>query len=290
MQYKSLFPIILLTLRQQCVRMRIRIAGKQTGPQLWMMFQGRVAAVSYLNTVPFIYGIEHAHLLRAGLILSPPSRCVTAFAEGEADIALVPAAGLSSLPDAHLITRFCIGADGPVRTVTLMSDSPVGAIRRIWLDGHSRTSALLIKILCEELWNITPEYRQLDDYSVVDVPQEGDAYLLIGDKVFDYEGRFSHIHDLAVHWRELTGLPFVFAVWIAREGVPEEVAEALSASLEYGIDHIPEAVNYYGHSGKAYAVEYLTENIDFILDDPKRQALSLFLEKGARFRTPSGHG
>ncbi|MCD8071751.1 MAG: menaquinone biosynthesis protein, partial [Alistipes sp.] len=236
---------------------------------------GRIAAVSYLNTVPFIYGIEHAGRLRAGLILSPPSRCVTAFTRGEADIALVPAAAVPHLPDAKVITPYCLGAVGPVRTVTLMTDSKVGHIRRVWLDGHSRTSAVLVKVLCAEYWNISPEFRQLDDYGVIDRAGEGDAYLLIGDKVFDYEGRFKYVHDLAVCWQEHTGLPFVFAVWVAREGVDEAIIEALTRSFEYGMEHIPESVAYYGHSGKEYALRYLTENIDFPLDDPKRRALEL---------------
>ncbi|MCD8173241.1 MAG: menaquinone biosynthesis protein [Alistipes sp.] len=255
-----------------------------------MMFPGRVAAVSYLNTVPFIYGIEHARLLRAGLILSPPARCVTAFTDGEADIALVPAAAVPGIPDAEIITPYCLGAHGPVRTVTLMSDSETGRISRLWLDGHSRTSALLIRILCDELWGIRPEFLQLDDYTAVDRPVPGDAFLLIGDKVFDYEGRFAHTWDLAVCWRELTGLPFVFAVWIARRGVPQEAVDMLTESLEYGVSHIPQAISYYGHSGKSYAQDYLTHNIDFHLDAPKREALTVFLEKGRRFLPPPNPG
>ncbi|MCC8036420.1 MAG: menaquinone biosynthesis protein [Rikenellaceae bacterium] len=246
-------------------------------PQL--IYPGRIAAVSYLNTVPFIYGIEHSGCLRAGLILSPPSRCVAAFTEGEADIALVPVAAVPQLPDAKVVTSFCIGAVGPVRTVTLMADCPVGQIERIWLDGHSRTSAALVKILCAEYWNISPEFLQLDDYRAIDRPRKGDAFLLIGDKVFDYEGRFARIFDLAVCWQEYTGLPFVFAVWVARESVGEEVIEALVRSFEYGMGHIPESVAYYGHSGKEYAVRYLTENIDFPLDDRKYRALESFWEK-----------
>ena len=82
-----------------------------------MVIVPRIAAVSYLNTIPFIYGIEHEGNLRAELLLSPPSLCAKNFAEHKADIALVPAAAVPSLADAQVVTEYCIGAAGPVRTV-----------------------------------------------------------------------------------------------------------------------------------------------------------------------------
>jgi chorismate dehydratase len=266
-----------------------RIADTRTIVELicgniWMMFRGRIAAVSYLNTVPFIYGMEHANLLRAELLLSPPSRCFSLFESGEADIALVPVGALISYPDNYqIVTSFCIGASAPVRTVALMSHSPLTEIRRIHLDAHSRTSVLLVQVLCRELWNIAPEFVPMEDYSVAEQPEAGDAFLFIGDKVFDYETRFPHIHDLAEGWQRLTGLPFVFAVWVAKPDADMEIIEALQQSLDYGTRHIREAIAYYGHSGKPYAYDYLTHNIDFNFDDRKRKALSLFMEKGRMF-------
>lgn len=248
-----------------------------------MMFRSKIAAVSYLNTIPFIYGIEHARLLQAELLLSPPSRCVTSFDSGAADIALVPSAAVPHLKDAQIITSYCIGAHDPVRTVTIMSNHAASDIKRLYLDSHSRTSVLLARILCDGLWNICPEYVHLDDYSLVDNPQPGDGFVLIGDKVFDYEGRFAHTYDLAECWQKWTGLPFVFAVWIARAGVPQQTIDELQESLTYGVAHIPEAIAYYGHSGKPYALEYLTKNIDFVFDSQKHKALSLFWEKGLKF-------
>lgn len=247
------------------------------------MFRGKVAAVSYLNTVPFIYGLEHAGFLRAGLILSPPSHNVASFASGDADIALLPVGALPETKNAEIVTSYCLGASNPVRTVVVMSDSPIENVRRIMLDAHSRTSVLLVKILADELWHIAPEWVDMQDYAVVEKPQQGDAFLFIGDKVFDYEGRFRYSYDLAEAWEQMTGLPFVFAVWIARPEVTQETIDALEASLAYGVKHIPEAIAWYGHSGKPYAREYLTKNIDYIFDDQKHKALSLYWEKGQRF-------
>ena len=84
----------------------------------------KISAVSYLNTVPFIYGINHADNLRADLLLSPPAQCAQAYLDKKADIALVPSGSLPMFDDAEIITEFCIGAEKSVRTVTVMRNNP----------------------------------------------------------------------------------------------------------------------------------------------------------------------
>jgi chorismate dehydratase len=152
------------------------------------------------------------------------------------------------------------------------------------------TSVMLTKVLAAELWHIKPQWRDLSDYSVADTPKEGEAFLFIGDKVFDYEGRFKYTLDLADCWRELTGKPFVFAVWIARKGTDTAVIDALEQSLELGVERVWEAIVEYGHDGKDYAYTYLTQNIDFLFDNQKHQALELFREKGLKVVPPTNPG
>jgi len=103
-----------------------------------------------LNTIPFIYGLRHHANLGAELLLAPPATCYQNFVEGKADIALMPAAMVPSLPDAEIITDYCIGAVGKVRTVTVMSDSPIAKVRRIFLDAHSKTSVQLCGFLAKK--------------------------------------------------------------------------------------------------------------------------------------------
>lgn len=136
-----------------------------------------IAAVSYLNTVPFIYGIRHADKLRAELLLAPPSACARNFIDRKADIALVPAGALPLMDDAEIVTNYCIGAEKSVRTVTVMSNVPIGEATVIHLDSHSMTSALLVRILAAELWHIRPEWRELTDYSAAEHPAEREAFL-----------------------------------------------------------------------------------------------------------------
>ena len=255
-----------------------------------MDFIPKITAVSYLNTIPFVYGLKHADNLRAELTLAPPADCARNYIEGKADIALLPAAVVPTLKDATVITDYCIGAVGAVRTVTVMSNHPITAVKRIWLDAHSRTSVQLCGYLAKHKWHIQPEWLHMGDYSRVDSPEEGDAFLLIGDKVFGYEGRFTYVYDLAIEWREATKLPFAFAVWVARKGVPNEVTDELQRALTFGVEHTWEAITespYMGKDNGITAYEYLTRNIDFILDEEKHRALKKFWDSGIRIEPRS---
>ena len=244
-----------------------------------------ITAVSYLNTIPFVYGLKHADNLRADLLLAPPAECAKNYIEGKADIALLPAAVVPELKQTNIITDYCIGAVGAVRTVTVMSNTPIGRVKRIWLDAHSRTSVQLCGYLAKHKWHIEPEWLHMTDYTIEDSAQEGDAFLLIGDKVFGYEGMFRYVYDLAIEWHEITKLPFAFAVWVARKGVPYEVTDELQRALTFGVEHIWEAVtesNYMGKDNGITAYDYLTRNIDFILDEEKHKALKKFWDAGIR--------
>lgn len=251
----------------------------------------KITAVSYLNTIPFVYGLQHADSLRADLLLAPPADCAKNYIEGRADIALLPVAVVPELKNTNIVTDYCIGAVGAVRTVTVMSNEPITTVKRIWLDAHSRTSVQLCGYLAAKKWHIAPEWLHMDNYAVVDNPQAGDAFLLIGDKVFGYEGKFRYVYDLAIEWREVTSLPFAFAVWVARKGVSYEITDALQHSLTFGVEHIWEAVaesKYMGADNGLTAYEYLTRNIDFILDEEKHKALKKFWDAGLRI-TPRSY-
>ena len=248
-----------------------------------MVIVPRIAAVSYLNTIPFIYGIEHEGNLRAELLLSPPSLCAKNFAEHKADIALVPAAAVPSLADAQVVTEYCIGAAGPVRTVVLLSNEPIEKAHRVFLDAHSLTSVQLAGYLLAKHWRVTPEYYTLEDYAQLGHALPGDAFLLIGDKVFDHEGRFAYSYDLAAEWKKATRLPFAFAVWVARKGTDPDFTEGLQHALTFGIEHTYEAILEHGFDRKPYdAYGYLTQNIDYIFDNQKHKALQKFWDSGIK--------
>lgn len=247
-----------------------------------MVIYPKIAAISYLNTIPFIYGIRHEGNFRADLSLSTPADCVKSFIEGEADIALLSSAVVPSLKGAEIITDYCIGASGAVRTVVVVGNTPISKVRRIWLDSHSRTSVQLVGWLAANRWKIAPEWLLLDDYSLLDRPQEGDAFLLIGDKVFANEGRFAYSYDLAEEWKAQTHMPFAFAVWVGRKGLPYEIHDALQHALTFGIEHTYEAIVESPYADRPYAYDYLTRNIDYVFNAEKHRALEKFWNCGLK--------
>lgn len=256
-----------------------------------MMMRNRIAAVSYLNTIPFIYGIEHAGAgLHAELLLSPPRGCAEALRDGKADLALIPVAAIPGISDLRIVTPYCIGASGPVRTVVLASADPLENVDTVYLDSHSFTSVRLVRLLAAKLWKREFRWRELDDFSVLDDPKPRTGYVIIGDKVFAREAAFRYRYDLAEQWRLLTGLPFVFAAWVARGGVPEATVDSLTEALAYGTAHIDEAIRRYGYGDRPYARDYLTRNIDFVFDEQKRRAMELYWEEGLRIEPPINPG
>ncbi len=256
-----------------------------------MAITPKIAAVSYLNTIPFIYGIEHEGNFSADLLLLNPADCAKAFADGEVDIALVPAATVPSLPLAEVVSEYCIGASGEVRTVVLLSDDPLDQIKRIFVDKHSRTSVQLAGYLAKNYWKIAPEWYTLDDMAQLANAADGDAFLLIGDKVFEHEGEFDYTIDLAAEWMKSTKLPFAFAVWVARKGTSYEVIDALNQALEFGIEHLYEAILEYRNDGTVVEnYQYLSENIDFLFGEQKRAALKKFWDSGIKITPKSNPG
>lgn len=200
----------------------------------------KIAAVSYLNTLPFVYGIQNAqrNSLCAELLLAVPSECARLFKEDKVDVALVPVAALEECGTDFTMLNYCLAADQEVRSVVIFSNSPLKDIKKIYLDIHSRTSRELAKLLCRKKWGITAQFVDIGDYSTIDSNSSKVGYLLIGDKVFNYENIFKFSYDLASEWREHTGFPFVFAVWVAKNTLKKEECQAIENALQEGVESI----------------------------------------------------
>lgn len=236
-----------------------------------------VVAVEYLNTWPFIHGITHAanSFLRDGLLLAPPFQCAELMKNGQADISLVPVAEIPNIEQSTIITDYCIGVENTVRSVVLLhNERALKDLHTIYLDAHSRTSVQLVRILAREMWAIKPRY-------IGGLPtrlNKGEGMVAIGDKVFEIENRFVHNIDLAVAWRELTGLPFAFAAWVTRTDLGRQMAGELNSALKYGVEHIADAIATHSDAPE-YAMDYLTNNIDYDFTQQKREAMELFWTK-----------
>ncbi len=237
----------------------------------------RLTAVSYLNTKPFIYGLYRSDLAEMiDLSLDIPSVCAQKLLTGEADIALSPVAIIPQLPEAHLISDFCIGSTGAVKTVCVFAQTPLSGIKRLFLDFHSRTSVALVQILCEKYWKISPEF--IPAYEGYESEIEGDtAGLIIGDRAIGCESRFTYTYDLGEAWTAWTGQPFVFAAWISVRPLHPEIAARFNAALRLGLDHLPELLKIIPTIPNFDTEKYFRENISYELDDAKWQGLNRFL-------------
>jgi chorismate dehydratase len=239
----------------------------------------KISAVSYLNTIPFVYGIINSGKLEDySLDLDVPSACASKLQNGEADIALVPVGAIPELGAPQMITNYCIGAVGSVKTVLLLSDVPLESISRIYLDFDSRTSVRLARVLAREYWKIEPEWNPL--HAGHDGSMNGkEAVVVIGDKTFAMVSKFKYVYDLAEEWIKFTSLPFVFAAWMTSQPVSPFIIGALNAALEWGIERKAESLDFFKDRLPPCGdcLGYLENNISYAFDDAKKAGLEKFL-------------
>jgi chorismate dehydratase len=242
----------------------------------------RISAVKYANTYPFIYGLTESGFDKKVILETDhPADCAAKLINGSVDIGLVPVAILPLLKEYYIISEYCIGANGNVRTVMLLSNCPFEKITAIYLDYRSKSSVNLTKVLAKNCWK--NEFRWINTSKGFDFRNIGlyEAIVLIGDQCFEYENSFRYKIDLANEWKGFTGLPFVFACWTANKKIDNEFCKEFNLALLSGISNIDAVVEKYGKSGIIRGEElkeYLTRNIDYDFNEDKKKALKLFLE------------
>jgi chorismate dehydratase len=238
----------------------------------------RVGAVSYLNTKPLLYGLKRSGLMdRIELVEEYPARIAAMLVNDQIDVGLVPVAIIPLLKEPHIITDYCIGTEGEVASVALFSEVPVEKITTVLLDYQSRTSVNLARILLKEYWKKEVELvdAKEDFRSAIKGTTAG---IVIGDRALEQRKQSPYVYDLGTAWKAHTGLPFVFAAWVANKELGEDFEDAFNRANAYGVSHIAEVV-----AENEYPVydltKYYTENISYQLTENKRKALELFLGK-----------
>ena len=238
----------------------------------------RVAAVSYLNTKPLIYGFEKGMMKNEiELVTDFPASIADMLITDKVDISLVPVAIIPFLKEYHIITDYCIGSTGEVASVCLFSDVPINEIKTILLDYQSRSSVGLLKILIKDFWKIHVELVS-GDTGYEEKIMGTTAGLVIGDRAFIQRKKSKYIYDLSSAWKEMTRLPFVFAAWVANKKLPQTFIENFNTTTGEGLHHLSEiiAANAYSY----YDLQkYYTENISYNLDDEKRRGLDEYLRR-----------
>ncbi|HMD86620.1 MAG TPA: menaquinone biosynthesis protein [Terriglobia bacterium] len=239
----------------------------------------RLSVVQYLNTVPLIWGMLHGEQRgQFELQFTVPSGCADAIAQRQADVGIVPSIEYQRLDGVEILPGMSIASKREVKSVLLLSKTPLAKVQSVALDESSRTSTALVRILMHKFYA-----RRVHFLPAAPEPGEmlrqADAALLIGDPALAYSGP-AKVYDLAREWRKFTGLPFVFAVWMGHSdaNLSRRTAD-FAASLEFGLDHLDDIAAEYapklGLTPSAVKV-YLTQNIDYSLDEENRQGLKLF--------------
>lgn len=248
------------------------------------MRKTRVSIVSYLNSKPFLYGLQNSSVAKEiDLSLDIPSKVAAKLSFNLADVGLIPVAGLIDLDEYHVIGDYCIGSVGKVKTVVLASDVPLQQVETILMDYQSRSSVLLAKVLAKFYWKKSFIWENTcNDFQNVSI-KEKTAGIVIGDRVFDIENKFRYIYDLSEEWYNFTQLPFVFAVWAANKKVSETFENAFNSALAFGIENMEEIVrleqlNY----PNVDIAGYFAQNISFELNKEKRAGMKKFLELAQR--------
>ena len=245
----------------------------------------RIGIVHYVNSRPLSRGLLRGEP-GGGFVceLLPPAVIADRLRDGSLDVGLVPSVEVARIPGLAVVPGIAIAATHEVRSVLLVSKVPVAEIRSVALDENSRTSAALVRILLAERYGLAPELRparaDLDEMLA-----ESDAALLIGDPALAVPRERYVVLDLAGEWLELTGLPFVFAVWAVREEVATAaLVETLAGSLATGLAELDAIVAETAEeTGLAPAVlsDYYRRNLRFTMGPAEQAGLAEYLRRAA---------
>ena len=237
----------------------------------------KISAVSYANTYPFLYGIDQKlKSLNIELSMDVPAVCAEKLINREVDLGLIPVAKLSEVSEAHIISNYCIGAVGNVKTVLLMSKCPLDEITSVFLDSESRTSVNLVKVLAKKYWKKNWEWQNAP--SIFPESKKHKSIVLIGDKTYNYRKEYPYIYDLSQAWYDFSGKPFVFAAWVANRKLSKDFIDDFNQALSYGLQNIDTAINVYANVNQREELkDYLTNYISYELDNEKKEGMELFL-------------
>ena len=233
--------------------------------------------MSYLNTKPLLFGLEHGQLCNeVELLLDYPANLVKLLKSNQIDIGLIPVGALPSLGEYQIISDYCIGTEGEVASVAVFSEVPMEEIDTVLLDYQSRTSVMLCKLLFEKHWKKKVQFINTQDESYIENIRGNVAGLVIGDRALKIRDAFTFKYDLGSGWKDMTGLPFVFAVWVAKKQINGKFIGLFNKDLGLGLSKINSIIKHNDESN--YPMDmYFRKNISYLLSENMMDSMKLFL-------------
>ncbi len=264
----------------------------------------RLGRIPWINCYPVTGAIDRGIIqVDAELVTGTAAELNDLLAAGELDVSVVSAVEYArNAADYHLLPDLAISADGPVHSVALFSKRPVEALdgATVLRTASSRTSVLLLELLCRHRWGVSPRFATVraesaDLGALAGFPHE--AVLVIGDAALQLAARgdYPWVFDLGTEWKAWTGLPFVFAVWAARRQAPagavRDLHRQLLASRAWGLGHLDDLAAD-AATATGVAVEtcraYLG-TLDYALGGPELEGLTTFFHRLAQDKlAPAG--
>ncbi|MCE7934438.1 MAG: radical SAM protein [Chlorobi bacterium CHB2] len=228
----------------------------------------RVVAADFLNSLPLTVEMAEDELFNFEYVV--PSEGARRMMEQEADIALLPVAAVAEIGGLEVVPGPCIGANGRVESVVIVSQVPLDSVERLFIDNASRTSVVLAKVFMDSVGKGSIPFIRMPGQEIPASVKGTDAGLLIADIAFRESKQFKYRHDLADAWKRLTGEPFVFAVWAAQPGVlTPELVERINRRFWDGIARKHQIIEEWAarhQMPKAEVADYLDERIQFNLN------------------------
>ncbi len=273
----------------------------------------RVSIVEFLNTAPLVWGFTEGPLAgKYELSFTVPSQCAEALRRGDVDVAIIPAIEYQRMDNVIVLPGMAVAAKGEVRSLLVVAKKPIERAKRIALDTSSRSTVALVRMLAPGYWNISPEFVDAAP-NPSEMLRDSDAALIIGDPALRIAIKMDalsrkvpsgeqccqgdpdempvpgfdtlFVYDVAQQWREMTGKPSVLAIWVGRrDAITPEVVADFQASKDYGVQRareIAEAASVKLDLPADELERYLTENIDFNLDEENLAGLRLYFERAA---------
>jgi chorismate dehydratase len=212
------------------------------------------------------------------LQFATPAHCADAVRDGQADVGIIPAIEYHRIDHLQIISSIAIASKARVRSVLLLSKVPIEKIQSVAIDTSSRTSVAFLRILLGKFYS-----RAVNLIPSAPCPEEmlmgADSALVIGDPALTYRGS-AEVYDLAAEWKKFTGLPFVFAFWAGHRDKNLSLwRKDFEESREFGLAHVDDIAAQYARKLNMPAAEvkvYLTENINYSLDEENLRGLRLF--------------
>ena len=257
-----------------------------------------IGSVPYLNEKPLTRWFHHTADGRASgikVVYEVPSRLAEMLAAGEIAAALVSSFEYFRTSGYVVAPGVSISGQDEILSVRAFSRAPWRFLESLALDASSLTSAALLKIILAQQYSSHPAFlnHAPDLAAMLEV---ADAALLIGDKGMLAKPEGLLTIDVGEAWRKMTGLPFVYAVWMGTpEAMTPELVDALQRSRDWGTTQIEPIVGEeamrLGCSPRLVR-KYLTQIMDYNLDEEHLQALALFGQKAREenlLAEPIGH-